>query len=58
MNSNDRVLSTDVMTESLTTDELSPSDVVAGSPRVASSDLEVAGDISIGVWEISPGSSH
>jgi uncharacterized cupin superfamily protein len=55
MTGHQRVLSSDVTTQSLTLDELSPSDVVAGSPRVASADLEVAGDVSIGVWEITEG---
>jgi uncharacterized protein len=50
-----RVLSANVMTEPLTPDVLSPSDVVAGSPRLASADLEEAGDVSIGVWEITEG---
>jgi uncharacterized protein len=49
------VLSADVMTEPLTADELSPSDVVAGSPQVAAADLEAAGGVSIGVWEITEG---
>jgi uncharacterized protein len=49
------VLCADVMTEPLTADELSPSDVVAGSPQVASADLEAAGGVSIGVWEITEG---
>jgi uncharacterized cupin superfamily protein len=43
------------MTELLTADELSQSDVVAGSPEVASTDLETAGEVSIGVWEITEG---
>ena len=55
MAADDRVLSTDVMTEPLSADELSPSDVVAGSPRVASADLEESGGVSIGAWEITEG---
>jgi uncharacterized protein len=50
-----RVLSPDVMTELLVADELSQSDVVAGAPHVASADLETAGQVSIGVWEITEG---
>jgi uncharacterized protein len=50
-----RVLCADVMTAPLTADELSPSDVVAGSPRMASADLEDAAGVSIGVWEITEG---
>jgi uncharacterized cupin superfamily protein len=49
------VLSSDVLTQPLTADELSPSDVVAGAPRVASADLEELGAVSIGVWEITEG---
>jgi uncharacterized protein len=55
MKTHQRVLSADVMTEPLTADRLSPCDVVAGSPRVASADLEAAGDVSIGVWEVTEG---
>jgi hypothetical protein len=55
MNIPDRVLSADIMTEPLTADELNPSDVVAGSPRMASRDLEETADVSIGVWEITAG---
>ncbi len=53
--SQQRVLSADVMTEPLTADELSSSHVVAGSPNVASADLEEAAGVSIGVWEITEG---
>ncbi len=55
MNTDQRALSTDVLTEPLTADELSPFDVVDGPPRVASADLEEASGVSIGVWEITPG---
>jgi uncharacterized cupin superfamily protein len=55
VNTDHRMLSADVMTEPLTADELSPSDVISGSPRVASADLETAGGVSIGIWEISQG---
>ncbi|HEX3825500.1 MAG TPA: cupin domain-containing protein [Mycobacteriales bacterium] len=55
MNTSDRVLSANVMTEPLTADQLSPSEVVAGSPRVGSTDLEETAGVSIGVWEITEG---
>jgi uncharacterized protein len=55
MINDERVLSSNVMTELLTADQLSPSDVIAGSPQVASTDLETVGGVSIGVWEITEG---
>jgi hypothetical protein len=55
MTNDERVLSSNVMIEFLTADELSSSDVVAGSPNVASTDLETVGGVSIGVWEITDG---
>ena len=55
MTSPERLLSADVMTQPLTPDELSAADIVAGSPEVASADLWVADNLSIGVWEITEG---
>jgi uncharacterized protein len=50
-----RVLSADVLTHTLVSDSIDPSDIVGGSPRVASAELDVTGDVEFGVWEITDG---
>jgi uncharacterized cupin superfamily protein len=39
----------------LSEDELAPSDVLAGEPRTASTELWSAGGAEHGIWEITPG---
>jgi hypothetical protein len=56
MSNGARVLSIDVMTERLIADALRPTDVVAGSPQVASAELDDSTAAAVGVWEMTPGS--
>jgi hypothetical protein len=55
MTGGERVLSADVLTEALTADRLDSSDIVEGSPRVASAELDATSAAAIGVWEITEG---
>ncbi|KHL18788.1 hypothetical protein CLV56_2222 [Mumia flava] len=50
-----RVLSPDVRSHPLESDELDPSDVVAGAPATASAGLAELGGIEVGIWEITEG---